>query len=122
MRQKKVQVATVSRMALSEVIQRMNNAFRLGHTTDGSAIAIIAIAFVLVDVISKVNNIIDAILASRVAVGIEEAKRIVSTAIHGHVDLADMVVDMRHGLGPTKRARVIAVAYVEAVVVTRESF
>lgn len=116
MRQLKIQITTICRVSLSEIIKRVNHTLRLGHSADRCAISIVAIPLILIDIVSKMNDIIHTILSNRVAVSIKVTERVIRTIIHSHVDLVDfIVVHFRRRLGPAERAFVVAIAYVELV-------
>lgn len=121
-RKLKVQITAIRSMSLPEVIERMNHTLRLRNSSNRPSIAIITLTFVFVNVVAQVNYIIHTILTDRVAVRVEEAERVVGTAVDSHVDLADMVVDGGSCFGSAEGAFDVAIADVELVVVSGERF
>ena len=74
MRKKKVEISAVSGQALSIVVEGENNALWCWDTANTVAIAVISITSIFVNVITKVENIVDRVLAGWIAKGVEEAE------------------------------------------------
>ena len=100
----------------------MDYALWLGDAADGGAVAVVAVALVFVDIVSEMDHIIHTLLPYGIAIRVEEAERIIRTAVDSHIDLGDFVIHHRHRFRPAKRALVVAIANVELVVVARISF
>lgn len=66
------------------------------------------------------HHIIHTLLPRRIAIRIEEPKRVIRTTVHRQIHLTDIIIDRRRRLGPAERAFVVAVADAELVVVARE--
>lgn len=118
--QLQVQIATVSGVALTVVVQSVDDSFRLGHATNGLSVSVISVTRVLIDIVSKVNDVIHAILSRRIAVCVEEAEWVVAAAVDSKSHIRNVVVNSRSGLCPAKWTLLIAVANRELVVVSCE--
>ena len=78
--------------------------------------AVIAI-LVLIYVIAEMKDIVHRVLAYRIAVGIEKAKRKVAARVYRKANVCNCVVCCWSGLGTTKDRGLVRVANAELVVV-----
>jgi len=89
-RKKKILIGAVSCVSGAVVVQGEDGTLRLRHTADGSTIAVITVSGVLVDVVTKMENVVDRVLACRVSVGVEEAKGCFESVLYwSHVEYKD---------------------------------
>jgi hypothetical protein len=110
MRKLQIQITAIRRMALSEIVKRMDHPLRLRNASNRSAIPIIAITLVLIDIIPKVDHIVHTLFAHRISISVEEPKRVVRTAVHSDINLAHEIVHSRHCFGSAEWTLIVAVA------------
>jgi len=67
-----------------------------------------------------VDDIVDRVLACRIAKGVEEAKGKVAARVDGQTDTRDVVVGVWSSLCTAERAGLVRVANVELVVISCE--
>lgn len=70
----KIEIGAVGSETLAVVVEGEDDALGLGNAADAVAVAIVTIACVFVDVVTKVDDVVDRILSHRVSEGIEEAE------------------------------------------------
>ena len=88
----------------------------MGNTTDAVSPPVVTV-LVFVNVITKMDNIVDRVFSSRVSICVEEAEWIVAAGIHCYLDGSiDFVALAGDGLRSTERAGVVGVADVELIV------
>lgn len=74
MAQEQVLVCTVGRKPLTIIVERVDDAFGRWNAVDGVAISVVSVTGILVDVIAKMENIVNAVFAGWIAVSVEEAE------------------------------------------------
>lgn len=119
MAEQQIEVGPVGRNTLPIVVQSVYLPVGQRHSSDGLALAIVAV-FVLVDVVTQVDDIVDGILSGRVAECVEEAEWEVAAGIYGQVHLGHRIVGSRNGFGAADWTRDIRIADAELVVVSGE--
>ena len=121
MRTLQVQIRAIGTQPRTIVIQSENDsAIWRWHATNAISVAIISRASILVVIIAKMQDIIDAVLAPRVSVSIEEAEGILTARVHCETEFGDVIIGFWCCLGSTHWALVVAAAHVELEVVSRE--
>ena len=85
MTEKKVLICSVGCVTLAVIIQGIDLTVRKRYAANTITVAVITI-FVLVKVVSEVQNVIDRVLPHGVAVGIEKSEREVTARIHSKTD------------------------------------
>jgi hypothetical protein len=70
----KIEIGAVGSETLAVVVEGGDDTFRLGDAVDAVAVAVVTVAGVFVDVVTKVDDVVDRVLANRVSVGVEEAE------------------------------------------------
>jgi hypothetical protein len=73
-RSEKIEIGAVGSETLAVVVEGGDDTFRLGDAVDAVAVAVVTVAGVFVDVVTKVDDVVDRVLANRVSVGVEEAE------------------------------------------------
>lgn len=114
-----VGIETVAVVSRTVIKQRSNFGIGLGYTTNGPAPAVGTLG-VLVDEITQMDNIVDRLLASRIAKGGKETEVVVGARINGQFDCSNWVVGVGSGLGLANWARVGGIAHRELVVILCE--
>lgn len=66
------------------------------------------------------DDIVDRVLARRIAKGVEEAKIVVGARVDGQIHARCVIVGVWSRLGPTDRTRVRRIANSELIVILRE--
>jgi hypothetical protein len=73
-RSEKIEIGAVGSETLAVVVEGGDDTFGLGDAVDAVAVAVVTVAGVFVDVVTKVDDVVDRVLSYRVSVGIEEAE------------------------------------------------
>ena len=120
MRKEKIQVSPVLGESRPVIIKGEDDVVWLRNTVDAVTVTIVSVTGVLVDVVAKMNNVVDRVLASWVTEGVEVSKWPVGAAVDSQTDLCGVVVWCWGGLGTTNWRGVVRVANVELVVVLSE--
>ncbi len=114
-----IQVGTVCGVALAVIIKRIDLSIWQWDTTNSLSPAVIAIS-VFVDIVTKVKNVVDGVLADWISVGVEEAEWVVAAGVDGQVDSSCIVGSCRSCLGSAHHAGYSAIADGELVVIPSE--
>ena len=88
-------------MPFAVVVKIENSSVRQWDPSNSLAKAIIAV-HVLVDVIAEVEDIVDRVLAHRVSVGVEEAKREIAARVHSKTNVGNCIIRCWSGLCTAK--------------------
>jgi len=113
----KIGVSSVLSKSGPVVIKGENDVLWLWDTVDAVAISVVSVTGILVDVVSKMDNVVDRFLAGWVAESVEISKWVVGTAVNGQTDLCGVVVWSWRSLGLTNWGGVVGVTNVELVIV-----
>lgn len=70
----KIEIGAVGSETLAVVVEGGDDTLGLGNAVDAVAVAIITVASVLVNVVTKVDDVVDRVLTHRVSEGVEEAE------------------------------------------------
>ena len=70
----KIEIGAVGCEALAVVVEGGDDAFGLGDAVDAVAVAVVTVAGVLVDVVTKVDDVVDRVLSYGVSIGVEKAE------------------------------------------------
>ena len=73
--------------------------------------------FVLVDVIPKMDDIVDRVFARRVPVCIEKSEGKIATGVNGKADLRDQIILLGGGFGTAHGARDVGIADTKLVII-----
>ena len=115
--QKKIEIGSIGGQSLTIIIQGEDCSVWQRDTVNALTIAILSILR-LVYVVAQMQNIVDRVFASSIAIGIEKAEGKVTARVHGQANLGYQVTRSRGGLGAADWASVVRIANRELIIIT----
>lgn len=121
MAEQQVKIRAVSRQSLSVIVESEYLAIWERNAIDAVSPSVVAI-LIFVNVISQMNHVVDRVFTSRVAICIEEPKRVIAARVDCDLDLCvDLVALVGGGLRAPNWTDIVRIANVELVVWRRIS-
>lgn len=103
MAQQKILIRPIRSEPLSVVIECVDLTVREGDATEALSVTIFTVG-IFIDVVSKVDDIVNRVLAGWIAVGVEETEGEIAARVDGKGNLGDEVVGSGGGFRSAQRA------------------